>query len=141
MRPTVGWAAVVGSGTIAGIGFTVSFLIATLAFDGDELAEAKLGVAGRRGASPPGRPGWSSGSPRCCRAAGVPGAARRAEQLLDLSTDVDPERDHIRGPADAAVTVVEYGDFQCPYCGQAEPAVRPSAGVTRTSASSGGTCR
>ncbi len=52
----------------------------------------------------------------------------RAEQLVDLSFAVDPERDHIRGPRDAAVTVVEYGDFQCPYCGQAEPAVRALLG-------------
>ena len=44
LRPPVGWAAVVGGGTIAGIGFTVSILIATLAFNGDRLEEAKLGV-------------------------------------------------------------------------------------------------
>src|SRR3954453_15229460 len=47
-----------------------------------------------------------------------------AEALLDLEFAVDPERDHIRGPVDAPVTVVEYGDFECPYCGRAEAAVR-----------------
>jgi protein-disulfide isomerase len=37
---------------------------------------------------------------------------------------VDPDRDHIRGPEKALITVVEYADFECPFCGQAEPAVR-----------------
>ena len=36
LRPPVGWAAVVGGGFIAGIGFTVSLLIASLAFHGDD---------------------------------------------------------------------------------------------------------
>jgi Na+/H+ antiporter NhaA len=124
LKPPVGWVAVAGGGTIAGIGFTVSLLVATLAFHGSELEEAKAGIlSAALGAA---LITWllfraTALLPRQQRIRALLGTA---QPLVDLYIDVDPERDHIRGPIDAPVTVVEYGDFECPYCGRAEPVIR-----------------
>src|SRR3954447_1904048 len=124
LRPTAGWGAVAGAGASAGVGFTVSLLVATLAFDGAQQEEAKAGIL----AAPVGAAAvtWL-----VFRTIGLLSQRRRiaallggVEPLVDLEFAVDPESDHIRGPLDAPVTVVEYGDFECPYCGRAEPQVR-----------------
>jgi protein-disulfide isomerase len=124
LQPPVGWAAVAGGGTIAGVGFTIALLVATLAFDGTRLEEAKVGILSAALAAA--LITWllfraTALLPRRLRIRSLLGTA---EQLVDLYIDVDPERDHFRGPIDAPVTVVEYGDFECPYCGRAEPVVR-----------------
>ena len=109
---------VAGGAALSGIGFTVSLLIAGLAFDDPVVRdEATVGVL--LSALLATGAGWLM-----FRVGRVLRGEGDADLPRVLDRPVDPAVDHMKGSVDAPYQLVEYGDYECPFCAR-------STGVTR----------
>jgi Na+/H+ antiporter NhaA len=104
---------VLGGAALSGIGFTVSLLVVGLALEDPALRDqATVGVLLALVLAT--LLGWAT-----FRAAAVWRGEGDADLPRRLDRAVDPDVDHVRGEAAAPLTLVEYGDYECPFCARA----------------------
>lgn len=105
----VGPGSVAGGAALSGIGFTMSLLIISLSLEGELADQATVGVLLAMGLS------WTLGW-LVFRIARDKLGETDADLPSVLTPAFDPELDHSRGSADASHILVEYLDFECPFC-------------------------